>query len=982
MVAGTLTYSTKMDTGGLQKGVSTIKSIVVGLGIDKILSKAFDTINASLDGAINRLDTLNNFPKVMSNMGISADESKEAIDDLAQRLKGIPTTLDDAVMSVERFTSKNGDVKKSVDIFDAVNNAILAGGASADIQKSALEQLSQAYSKGKPDMMEWRTIQMAMPAQLNQIANAMGKTTDALGEDLRSGKISMNDFIDTIIKLNKEGSNGFQSFEQQAKNSTGGIKTSIATAKTAVTRGVANIIQSINEGLKSAGIENGIGQIFTEIGSKMESALNYIGEIAKKYLPPIIEFAVSAFNYVKERLQEILPPIIERVKDTITKIINYIKNANFKKTFENIKNIAQTVFKAILNSIKPIYEFVKKNILPIFQNLFKALKNKIDTTNFEKLRQTIQRLAPLVSALVAGFVAFKTIKFVTEVIEKIKKSLQVLFATISTHPLAAALVVITSLIAALVTLSKMESDAVKSAKEESQAIKDQSEEIKRNVDAWKEREQSARQTISAGKEEVENYKNLYDELTRLVDENGKVKEGYEDRASFIVTTLSDALGIEMDLVDGVVKGYKDLVGSIDKLIEKKKAQIILDSQEDLYSEAIKNESDAIIKLSDKYKEWTDNTKKLNDAQEELSGIRENLDKLNNHEIYLSGKQVAEMSTRQRELESLISTYKENDKTLEDSYNNQLDLVQRYAYDRNVYEKNMVLAQEGNYNDMITTNYDYYKRYQDFTDADKAMLQDEINARQLHMDKLIEMNKDKNDEIINAQIVEEGMEIANLKSHLAEVEQKWDTSLDKQLSLMTGAQVEFRDAGDGQVQAYINGVAVGQPKATGEMKKLAENAIQQVTNQKGNADLAGQGLVEGVGNGIGNNAKQSTVFSRIASFGSNLLQTLRNSLEEHSPSKASYKMAGFLLEGFDNGIEDNQKNVLKTIDSFGNEVINRMSNAVELETGKINAKASISSNINKVIQINADFKGNVELDNRKVGRIIAPNVAQTIKAGGL
>lgn len=131
MVAGTLTYDTKMDTKGLQSGIqkagSTIKNIVAGLGISKIISSAWNTINNSIDGAISRIDTLNNFPKVMSNMGISATESKEAVEDLSKRLQGIPTTLDDAVMAVERFTSKNGDVKKSVDIFDAVNNAILAG---------------------------------------------------------------------------------------------------------------------------------------------------------------------------------------------------------------------------------------------------------------------------------------------------------------------------------------------------------------------------------------------------------------------------------------------------------------------------------------------------------------------------------------------------------------------------------------------------------------------------------------------------------------------------------------------------------------------------------------------------------------------------------------------------------------------------------------------------------------------------------------
>ena len=149
-IAGSLTYDTKIDKDGFKKGLNSIeketsnagtkiKNIITALGITKIISSAFNVINNSLDGAISRLDTMNNFPKVMSNLGIGAEESKVAINELSERLKGIPTTLDAAALSVERFSSKNGDVKKSVEIFTAINNALLAGGASSEIQASAYD---------------------------------------------------------------------------------------------------------------------------------------------------------------------------------------------------------------------------------------------------------------------------------------------------------------------------------------------------------------------------------------------------------------------------------------------------------------------------------------------------------------------------------------------------------------------------------------------------------------------------------------------------------------------------------------------------------------------------------------------------------------------------------------------------------------------------------------------------------------------------
>lgn len=78
-VAGSLTYDTKIDKNGFEKGLNSlekttqscgakIKSIVTALGIDKLISATFNVLNNSIDGAIKRLDTLNNYPKVMSNL--------------------------------------------------------------------------------------------------------------------------------------------------------------------------------------------------------------------------------------------------------------------------------------------------------------------------------------------------------------------------------------------------------------------------------------------------------------------------------------------------------------------------------------------------------------------------------------------------------------------------------------------------------------------------------------------------------------------------------------------------------------------------------------------------------------------------------------------------------------------------------------------------------------------------------------------------
>lgn len=254
---------TANDTSSkMLKSFNMLKKGIIALGIGKI-------IGSQMDDAVSRLDALNNFPRVMSNLGISNDDAQASMKRLSDALIGLPTTLDEATQSVQRFTSANGNVKASTEMFLALNNAILAGGGSAQVQSTALEQLSQAYAKGKPDMMEWRSAMTAMPAQLKQVAIAMGyASSNELGENLRSGKVSMNDFMKTLIELNKNGANGFQSFEEQARNSTGGVATSMQNVKTAITRGLADIMNAIGQ--------SNIAGFFQGIAKAINSVIPYI----------------------------------------------------------------------------------------------------------------------------------------------------------------------------------------------------------------------------------------------------------------------------------------------------------------------------------------------------------------------------------------------------------------------------------------------------------------------------------------------------------------------------------------------------------------------------------------------------------------------------------------------------------------------------------------------------------------------------------
>lgn len=297
------------DTAKQSLGTA-IKGSFIGNLFANAFSKAAGVISSSLDGAISRVDTLNQFPRVMSQLGYGADSASAAIGKMSDHIQGLPTKLDSIAGSVQRVVPKFKDVGKATDVMLAFNDALVAGGQSSQVQEAALEQYVQGISKGKFELEEWRSIQTAMPGQLDAVAQSMlgaGKSSNDLYEALKSGKVSVDDFAEAFVKLDSEGINGMASFAEQAKTGSAGIATSMSNAANAVTVQIAKIIDKINEnGEISAGFD-AIKQAVTEFGGAAVTAVGWVkdnfGTIA-----PIVAAVGAAFTAL-----QIVPAIMPAV---------------------------------------------------------------------------------------------------------------------------------------------------------------------------------------------------------------------------------------------------------------------------------------------------------------------------------------------------------------------------------------------------------------------------------------------------------------------------------------------------------------------------------------------------------------------------------------------------------------------------------------------------------------------------------------------
>lgn len=289
----------------------SIGSIGIGKALGDVLSSGVSAFMNSLSSGISRVDTLNTFPRVMENVGISAEASQRAIETLSAGIDGLPTTLDAAASATQRFALQNGDVEASADMFLALNNAILAGGQSAEMQASALEQVSQAYAKGRPDMMEWRTMTMTMGPALQMVAQSWGMSVDEMGEALRSGDRSMDEFLETIQTLNTEGIGDFASLSEQASVSTETIGTALANVGSRMSAVWAAILDAIGTG-DIADTINGLSSSFKSFGVDV--------------LAPIAGQVADAFRGIAEYVSGIdFSPILNAFQpfaDAITQFVN------------------------------------------------------------------------------------------------------------------------------------------------------------------------------------------------------------------------------------------------------------------------------------------------------------------------------------------------------------------------------------------------------------------------------------------------------------------------------------------------------------------------------------------------------------------------------------------------------------------------------------------------------------------------------------
>ena len=302
--------------GGLDKSSqntnTSILDIAKGVGVFKLVDSAVGLVRNSLDGAIDRFDTLNKYPVVMQALGYSASDVDKSMAKLNKGIDGLPTSLDEIVSSTQQLAISTGSLTKGTDTAIALNNAFLASGASTADASRGMQQYVQMLSKGSVDMQSWRTLQETMPVAMDKVAKSFKdqgvNSVSDLYDALQSGKITFDDFNSRLIKLN----DGVGGFAELAKKNSAGIKTSFKNVKTAVVKGLENVLSAIDNGMKSAGLGS-IAQNF----DKLKIVVNQVFSAITKAIPPVIS-VIATFIKVIGNIVNALKPLLPIMPALIT----------------------------------------------------------------------------------------------------------------------------------------------------------------------------------------------------------------------------------------------------------------------------------------------------------------------------------------------------------------------------------------------------------------------------------------------------------------------------------------------------------------------------------------------------------------------------------------------------------------------------------------------------------------------------------------
>lgn len=415
-----MTSTMKKALGACESFGDRVKSIVAGVGVTKVIGATMNVLSSSFDGAINRFDTMQSYPKVMKSLGFEVEQSQKSVAKLNQSVQGLPTSLADVVTTSKSLAAVTGDIDKATDTTIALNHAFLASGSSSEDASRGLQQYSQMLAKGTVDMQSWRTLQETMAPALTKVAKKLGITSGNANElyaALQNGTISFDQLNDAMIECDTETGG----FADTALEASKGVKTSMTNIKSAVQNLEQGFMSAMNNMLKSKAM-GGLVDNLEKIKSKIYDFRNSIMEtkddgLTWDFKPEVMENVSKAMDWLADRANN-AKAMIQQFYDGFMKT-DAVQNAI--TMFDKIKDAIGNVMDKLQDS--KVFEQLGQDIGNIIAKV-EDVTGKIADFVANLKTEDVKKFASAVKLLAGAFVGVKVGSKLTSTIKGVVGSAQ------------------------------------------------------------------------------------------------------------------------------------------------------------------------------------------------------------------------------------------------------------------------------------------------------------------------------------------------------------------------------------------------------------------------------------------------------------------------------------------------------------------------------------------------------------------------------
>jgi TP901 family phage tail tape measure protein len=569
----------------------------------------------------------------MAKAASTGNTSVEQLGDAFLTVGGLAQELNGGLVELDDGTTATVDGVQELEIaLTAMANAGIKGSEAGTHMRNMLTKLSDPTDEGTQALEAMGVAIFDDEGKMRSLRDIMGDLSGAMADMTQENKIktvtalfNARDLSSAEALLNAIGQD-WDDIGESILDAQGAAEQMAQTQLDNLT-GDITLFKSALEGAQIA-ISDTLSPALREF---VQFGTQGLSKLTKAFDKGGLDEAMEAFGGI---LSNGISMIIEKTPLMI-KAGTQLLSAFIKGLLKNKNKIfsaAKEIVKAVTDTLSK--EFPKlKSILDNIQRAFDAVFGFIESNG--------PAIKGMIEGILAGFLAYnaaitvftslqKGIGLVTTAIKLLNGELALTAAVNPYAALAASIGVIIGLMVALEEKERAEKqakyDMIAAISEETQKSIDYANEY---IDKMAEVYASNMNVKHSIEEEIKPEQDLIEELKNVVDENGNVKAGYEERAQAITGELAEAFGIEIKYQEGVIEKYGEVMNTLDQLIEKKKGEALLDANKQKYSEEMTNQVDLYNQMKDAQNEY--NTA-VNGYNEQLNRANEALDKINSGSI--------------------------------------------------------------------------------------------------------------------------------------------------------------------------------------------------------------------------------------------------------------------------------------------------------------------------------------------------------------